>query len=130
MEAAAEKEKCVMVVSEEEPLLALLKVSLELEGLRVIEAAGAAAAISMIRKEQPNLIMLDIAVPEKNGVQALRKLAATDESGIPVIMLASEGGREELAREVALGARGHITKPFDAGQMVRTVKAALGMLRR
>ncbi len=131
MAAAAEKEKCVMVVGGEARLLALLRVNLELEGLRVIEALNPAVAIGLLKKERPDLIMLDIVVPEKDGIQALKQLAGADEfARIPVILLAARGGREELAREAALGARGHITKPFDTEQMVRTVKAALGIIRR
>ena len=60
----------------------------------------------------------------------LEDLAADEDlSRIPVIMLTAKGEQEDLERGAALGARGHITKPFDPEQLVRTVKAALGIIR-
>ena len=70
-------------------------------------------------------------MPGKDGIEVLEELAADEElSKIPVILLTAKGELEDMERGAALGARGHITKPFDPEQMVRTVKAALGMIRR
>ena len=61
----------------------------------------------------------------------LEDLAADEKlKGIPVILLTAKGEQEDLEKGAELGACGHITKPFDPEQMVRTVKAALGMIRR
>ncbi len=132
MEAATgEGKKRVLIIDDEASLRALVRANLEADGLGVDEAADGIEAMEMLRESQPDLILLDIMMPGKDGIEVLEELAADEElSKIPVILLTAKGELEDMERGAALGARGHITKPFDPEQMVRTVKAALGMIRR
>ena len=132
MEAATgEGKKRVLIIDDEASLRALVRANLEADGLGVDEAADGIEAMKMLRESQPDLILLDIMMPGKDGIEVLEELAADEElSKIPVILLTAKGELEDMERGAALGARGHITKPFDPEQMVRTVKAALGMIRR
>lgn len=123
--------KVVMIVDDEPPLRALVRANLEVDGLDVIEAVDGNDAIAKLKESKPDLVLLDIMMPGKDGIEVLEDLAADEElSSIPVVLLTAKGEQEDLEKGAALGARGHITKPFDPEQMVRTVKAALGIVWR
>jgi len=120
-----------MIVDDEASLRNLVRANLEVDGMTVSEAVDGFQAIDMLRSDQPDLILLDIMMPGKDGIAVLEELAGDPSlRRIPVILLTAKGEQEDLERGAALGARGHITKPFDPEQMVRTVKAALGIIRR
>jgi len=131
MEPENSPAKRILIVDDEVSLRALVRVNLEVDGLEVSEAVDGIEAMNMLKESQPDLILLDIMMPGKDGIEVLEELAADEKlRGIPVILLTAKGELEDLERGAALGARGHITKPFDPEQMVRTVKAALGIIRR
>lgn len=123
--------KHVLIVDDESSLRQLVRVNLEIDGMAVSEAVDGVQALEMVRKERPDLILLDIMMPGKDGIEVLEDLAAdVSLREIPVILLTAKGALEDLEKGASLGAQGHITKPFDPEQMVRTVKAALGIIRR
>lgn len=131
MESDNMRAKRVLIVDDEASLRALVRVNLEVDGLNVSEAVDGVEAMNMLKESKPDLILLDIMMPGKDGIEVLEELAADEDLRvIPVILLTAKGEQEDLERGAALGARGHITKPFDPEQMVRTVKAALGIIRR
>lgn len=131
MESSSIGSKRILIVDDEASLRTLVRANLEVDGLEVSEAVDGIEAMRMLAESQPDLILLDIMMPGKDGIEVLEDLAADEKlKGIPVILLTAKGEQEDLEKGVALGARGHITKPFDPEQMVRTVKAALGMIRR
>jgi len=130
MESEGMSAKRVLIVDDESSLRTLVKVNLEVDGLEVSEAVDGIEAMNMLRESKPDLILLDIMMPGKDGIEVLEELAADKNlRDIPVILLTAKGEQEDLERGAALGARGHITKPFDPEQMVRTVKASLGIMR-
>ena len=130
MESSGMKAKRVLIVDDEASLRTLVRANLEVDGIDVIEAVDGVEAMEMLKHDRPDLILLDIMMPRKDGLEVLEELAVDDTlKEIPVIMLTAKGEQEDLERGADLGARGHITKPFDPEQLVRTVKAALGMLR-
>jgi CheY-like chemotaxis protein len=123
--------KTVMIVDDEASLRTLVRANLEVDGLEVSEAVDGAEALEMMRQNPPDLVLLDIMMPRMDGIEMLEEVAADPElRDIPVILLTAKGEQEDLEKGAELGARGHITKPFDPEQMVRTVKAALGIIRR
>lgn len=131
MEPDGMSTKRVLIVDDESSLRTLVRVNLEVDGLDVSEAVDGIEAMNMLQESKPDLILLDIMMPGKDGIEVLEELAADKNlRDIPVILLTAKGEQEDLERGAALGARGHITKPFDPEQMVRTVKAALGIIRR
>lgn len=131
MELLSTQAKRVLIVDDEASLRSLVRANLEVDGFEVYEAVDGLEAMDTVKNTRPDLILLDIMMPGKDGIEVLEELAA-DQSlrTIPVILLTAKGELEDLEKGVALGARGHITKPFDPEQMVRTVKAALGVIRR
>ena len=123
--------KTVMIVDDEASLRALVRANLEVDGLDVTEAVDGVEALELMRQSPPDLVLLDIMMPRMDGIEMLEEVAADPElKDIPVILLTAKGEQEDLEKGAELGARGHITKPFDPEQMVRTVKAALGIIRR
>lgn len=131
MEPDSMAAKRILIVDDESSLRALVRVNLEVDGLEVSEAVDGIEAMNMLQESKPDLILLDIMMPGKDGIEVLEELAADENlRDIPVILLTAKGEQEDLERGAALGARGHITKPFDPEQMVRTVKAAVGIIRR
>lgn len=131
MESSSIGSKRILIVDDEASLRTLVRANLEVDGLEVSEAVDGIEAMRILAESQPDLILLDIMMPGKDGIEVLEDLAADKKlKGIPVILLTAKGEQEDLEKGAALGARGHITKPFDPEQMVRTVKAALGMIRR
>ena len=131
MEPDSMSAKRVLIVDDESSLRTLVRANLEVDGLEVSEAVDGIEAMNMLQESKPDLILLDIMMPGKDGIEVLEELAADKNlREIPVILLTAKGELEDLERGAALGARGHITKPFDPEQMVRTVKAALGIIRR
>ena len=131
MESEVEKPKRIMIVDDEASLRALVRANLEVDGFEVSEAVDGLEAMKMLGKMHPDLILLDIMMPGKDGIEVLEDLAADDQlRTIPVILLTAKGEQEDLEKGATLGARGHITKPFDPEQLVRTVKAALGIIWR
>ena len=130
MKSETEK-KIVLVVDDEASLRTLVRANLEIDGFEVAEAVDGIEAMDALRVSRPDLVLLDIMMPGKDGIEVLEEIAADSRlRSIPVILLTAKGEQEDLERGAELGARGHITKPFDPEQMVRTVKAALGMIRR
>lgn len=131
MDSEADNPKHILIVDDESSLRTLVRANLEIDGFKVSEAVDGLDAMRLLGKIRPDLILLDIMMPGKDGIEVLEDLAADKElRSIPVLLLTAKGEQEDLEKGAALGARGHITKPFDPEQMVRTVKASLGIIWR
>jgi len=116
----------ILVVDDEINVLQLLKFNLSKEGYQVITATSGRDAIRLVGEEKPDLIILDIMLPEMDGYDVLRILKANRQSAsIPVIMLSARD--EELDKVVGLelGAEDYVTKPFSIRELVARVKAHL-----
>lgn len=115
----------VLVVEDEENLLAALKYNLEVEGYDVLTATDGAAGLEAARSASPDLILLDVMLPEMDGLEVCRVLRR--ENDVPVLMLTAKG--EEIDRVVGLelGADDYVVKPFSMRELMARVKA---MLRR
>jgi CheY-like chemotaxis protein len=105
----------VLIVDDDPATRLLYSINLELEGLRVLEAADGRRGLARARREHPDLVLTDVMMPELDGFQlaeALRRDELT--SNIPFVFLSAEtmSGNEARARE--LGALAYLTKPFDA----------------
>jgi two-component system KDP operon response regulator KdpE len=97
--------------------------NLELEGYHVIEAHDGLEAIDKVRTELPNLVILDVMMPELNGFETLRMLREI--SNVPVIMLTVRDEEEDKVRGLELGADDYVTKPFSIRELASRVKALL-----
>ena len=104
----------------------LLKVELEAEGFHVLTAFDGKSGYQMIEKKIPDLVILDVMMPELNGYEVLLKLknnSATKD--IPVIMLTAKGLDADIQKGLDLGVDDYITKPFHPGLLIKRIQAAL-----
>jgi DNA-binding response OmpR family regulator len=113
----------VLVVDDESRMINFIRMNLELEGFQVIEGGNGLEALDMLRRHIPDLIILDVMMPQLDGFETLRMLR--EFSNVPVIMLTAKGEEEDKVRGLELGADDYITKPFGAREMVSRAKAVL-----
>lgn len=123
--ARSEERSTILVVEDEENLLAPLRYNLEREGYRVETAADGGEALDAARAEQPSLIILDIMLPTMDGIQVCRILRS--ESPVPILMLTAKGEEVDKVLGLEMGADDYVTKPFGMRELIARVKA---MLRR
>jgi DNA-binding response OmpR family regulator len=121
----------VLIVDDESSIRTICRVNLETDGLAVIEAADGREALEDVRRERPELVLLDVMMPDVDGWQVAAELAADPEtSEIPVVFLSARASREDKARAQELGAVGYIVKPFDPVALSVAVRGVLERVRR
>ncbi len=113
----------VLVVDDEPRLIHFIRLNLEHDGFEVIEATSGALALASLRDRLPDLILLDVMMPELDGFETLQLIREI--STVPVIMLTAKGEEEDRIRGLELGADDYISKPFSPREMVSRVKAVL-----
>jgi DNA-binding response OmpR family regulator len=114
----------LLLVDDETAVLDVLSEYFLGQGYKVDVAAGGVAALSAVRSRRPDLVLLDIRMPEMDGVEVLRRLRALDAT-LPVVMVTANAD-VDLARETLhLGALDYVAKPFDFAHLDRVVAAAL-----
>jgi DNA-binding response OmpR family regulator len=104
--------KAVLVVDDDPRNLELLAVKLSQEGYRVITAQSGKDALESIKLEKPGLVLLDIMMPEMNGIETLKGIKALEPS-IPVAMVTAVWDEDEARKAIEAGAYEYITKPID-----------------
>jgi DNA-binding response OmpR family regulator len=115
--------KTVLVVDDEQRLVSVVKAYLEQEGFRVVTAANGRDALHVARQEKPDLIILDIMMPEVDGYEFLR--IHRKERDTPVIMLTARVADNEKVIGLELGADDYVTKPFKPRELIARVRAVL-----
>jgi len=116
----------VLIVDDSPEAVALVKVRLTKEGLDVISADCGAAGLETVRRELPDLILLDVDMPDISGFDVCRMLKADPElCMIPVVFLSVLDTAEDKVRGLNIGAIDYVTKPFDAFELQARVNAAL-----
>ncbi|NPV09177.1 MAG: response regulator transcription factor [Anaerolineae bacterium] len=117
----------VLIVEDEPTLVDTLRYNLARQGYTVITAMDGLAALELARREQPDLVLLDIMLPELDGIEVCRLLR--QEMSVPIIMLTARD--EEIDKVVGLevGADDYITKPFSMRELLARVKANLRRVR-
>ncbi len=93
---------------------------------QVVQAADGREAIAKAEQEQPDLILLDIMMPEVDGFEVCKKLKASPKTGaIPVVFLTALGAEKDVERGLALGGDGYVVKPFNAVTLVAQISELL-----
>jgi len=116
----------VLIVDDSPEALALAKVRLAKEGLELLCADGGRVGLEMARRWRPDLVLLDVNMPDMSGFEVCRELKADQElCMIPVIFLAGSSKPEDKVKGLDLGAVDYVTKPFDAFELRARVNAAL-----
>lgn len=113
----------VLVVDDELGLVEILRVYLEDEGFAVIAAADGMSGLDLALRIRPNLVLLDLNLPELSGIEVFRRLRVS--STVPVIMVSSRVAEVDRVVGLELGADDYISKPFSPREVVARVKAVL-----
>ena len=121
----------VLIVDDETAIRLICRLNLRSAGFETLEASDGASAIALARAERPDLILLDIMLPELDGWHVAEELAADDETReIPIVFLSARSESGDQVRGHGTGGVGYITKPFDPLAMTRTVRDVLDGVRR
>lgn len=112
----------ILIVDDDELIVDLIKQNLILEGYSTLEAYDGVQAIEMTTVHKPDLIILDIMMPKKDGYHVCKELRS---SGIPIIMLTAKGDISDKLMGLELGADDYIVKPFDTRELLARVKAII-----
>jgi len=117
------RDRRILVVDDEERMVRFIRLNLEHDGFYVIEAFNGSQAINKLRSSLPDLILLDVMLPDLDGFEVLRIIREINT--VPVIMLTAKGEEDDRVRGLELGADDYITKPFSPRELVSRVKAVL-----
>jgi two-component system KDP operon response regulator KdpE len=114
----------ILVVDDEPAIRRLLRTSLSSQGFQVLEAPDGRHALAEIEKSHPDLIILDLGLPDISGLDLIRTLR-TGDSNIPILVLSSRADETGKVEALDLGADDYVTKPFGTGELFARVRAAL-----
>ena len=116
----------ILIVDDSPTAQRIIRLAVEAGGYRVLTASDGDEAIDVAQRERPDLIVLDIILPKKNGFQVCRHLKAFPETrGIKVVLLSSKNHETDILWGKRQGADGYLTKPFETEQLLACIDAAL-----
>jgi len=121
--AAPSARRKILVVDDEPRMIRFIRLNLEHDGFDVSQAADGTQALAQLRDRLPDLVLLDVMMPELDGFETLRLMREI--STVPVIMLTAKGDEDDRVRGLELGADDYITKPFSPRELVSRVRAVL-----
>ena len=115
--------KTVLIIDDEVQIRRLLRVILEGESYRVLDADSGHEGILQAAQRKPDLILLDLGLPDFDGAEVLRRIR--EWSAVPVIVLSVRDAEEEKIKALDIGANDYVTKPFSAGELLARIRVAL-----
>lgn len=118
--------RLILIADDDEDILALVRAVLERAGHEVVAVRDGAKALASVRERRPHLAVLDITMPELDGLEVLRRLradAATNE--LPVVLLSAQAQEADVERGFATGASAYVKKPFSPRELVERVSELL-----
>lgn len=131
MENPMHGRKKILVAEDEPDIRDLIAITLRYAGYDVIEAIDGEDAVKKAREDLPDLILLDVRMPNMDGYHACNLLKARDSTqGIPIIFLSARGQEAEIKRGLELGAEEYILKPFAPDELYRRVDGIFDRLDR
>jgi len=127
IETEGDRVSKILIVDDEAPIRALMRATLTMAGHEVVEAAGGEEALKKIKKEDFELIVLDIMMPVTDGYEVLERIKAIpSKAHIPVVVVTAKSYESEgIMREMTAGAIDHLSKPFDPEDLEIAVSRAL-----
>lgn len=124
MSLSTDETSSVLIIDDEPQIRRLLRVCLERNGYKVIEAATGEEGIGRAVEHQPNLVLLDLGLPDMDGVAVLKRIREWSE--VPILVVSVRNREDEKIRALDSGANDYITKPFSTGELL----ARLRVVRR
>lgn len=118
--------KTILVVDDEKPIADILQFNLIKEGYRVICAYDGDEALQKVEEEQPDLMLLDIMLPKRDGMEVCREIRKKYD--FPIIMLTAKGSEIDKVLGLEMGADDYVTKPFSTRELIARVKANIRRL--
>ena len=113
----------ILVCDDEKDIVSALNIYLTADGYRVFEAYNGREAVELLKKEEIHLVLMDIMMPEMNGISAMVKIRET--SNVPVILLTAKGEDTDKVLGLTVGADDYVTKPFNPVELQARVKSQL-----
>jgi len=115
----------ILVVDDDKKIVELVTLYLKKDGYQVLAAYDGQQAIELARRKQPDLIVLDLMLPQVDGVDVCRTLRVRGESQVPIIMLTGRSTDEDKLAGLDLGADDYVTKPFNPRELLARIRAVL-----
>jgi two-component system alkaline phosphatase synthesis response regulator PhoP len=113
----------VLVIDDEAPIRLLCRVNLEAEQMTVLEAADGETGLELARSERPDVVLLDVMMPGRNGWEIAEELLADDAtSEIPIVFLTARAEVKDRAKGIDLGGVDYVTKPFNPVELAPLVQ--------
>lgn len=120
--------KRILIVDDEPNIVVSLEFLMKREGFEVAVATDGEAALKSVEEKKPDLVLLDIMLPKKNGFEVCQTIRANpDWQGVKIVMLTAKGRDTEVAKGTALGADAYMTKPFSTKDLIAQVRQILGI---
>lgn len=113
----------VLVADDDSSILRLLRVKLQTEGYQVLTATDGRSAVDLCMEEHPDLVILDVMMPEMDGLEAMRRIR--ESSSVPIILLTARTSGSEKVLGLDRGADDYVTKPFDPDELAARIAAHL-----
>jgi phosphate regulon transcriptional regulator PhoB len=118
--------KKILIIEDETDLIKLLKYNLEKEGFKVSYATDGSVALAEVRRETPDIVILDLMLPGLNGLEVCRQLRKSDRfSRLPILVLSARSEEADRVVGLEIGADDYVTKPFSMREVVARVRALL-----
>ena len=116
----------VLVVDDDPEIVTFLSTLLELEGIESCVATSAAAALEQLQQGPPELVLLDIAMPDRDGIDLCKELKSDPRTAeVPVFVVSARPGKDVVERALAAGAEEFIRKPFENAELISRIRVRL-----
>jgi two-component system KDP operon response regulator KdpE len=119
----AEALPTILIIEDEEPIRRFLRLSMEGHDFRAVESATGEEGLALAASHNPEIILLDLGLPDMDGLEVLRRLRTW--TSAPIIILSARGKEQDKIQGLESGADDYLTKPFSVGELTARIKVAL-----
>lgn len=121
----SENRPLILIVEDDPPIRRFLRTSLGDHGFEVVEAERGDQALRMARSQPADLIVLDLGLPDTDGLAVIRQLRAPGQPGVPIVVVSARGQEKEKVAALDAGADDYVTKPFGIDELLARIRVAL-----